>query len=151
MIVLHHAIFVMHIQLWGHIMMECSRFKIELDSHDMVNLYAIYRNPALSVIAFCEELASILEKNILVGRWAQLLMGDFDIHIDNPSHADTNTFSDFLGSFNLQNHVNFPTHIEQHTANLFMDDKDNSKIGLVIRGHELSDHSFIHCNLNIGT
>ena len=27
-------------------MMECSRLKIELDSHDTVNLYAIYRNPA---------------------------------------------------------------------------------------------------------
>ena len=69
--------------------LEYSRFKIELNSHNTVNLYAIYRNPALSV----------------------MLMGYLNIHIDNPSHADTNTFNDFLDSFNLQNHINFPTHI----------------------------------------
>ena len=82
--------------------MEHIRFNIELDSHDAVNLYAIYRNPALSVIAFCEELAIILEKNILVDRGALLLIGDFNISIDNPFYADTNTFSSFLNSFNLQ-------------------------------------------------
>ena len=106
-------------------MVECSRFKIKLHSHDAVNLYAIYRNPALSVIAFCEELATILEKNIIVDRGALLLIGDFNIHIDNLSHADTNTFNDFLDSFNFQNHVNFLTHIPQHTLELFIDDKDN--------------------------
>ena len=100
-------------------MMECSRFKIELDSHDTVNLYAIYRNPASSAIAFCEELATIF-KDILVDRKALLLMGDFNIHIDNTSHASTNTFNDFLDSFNLKNHIYFPTHFAQHTLHLFM-------------------------------
>ena len=131
-------------------MMECSRFKIKLDSHDMVKLYAIYRNPASNVIAFCEELATILKKNILVDRGTLLLMGDFNVHIDNSSHADTNIFNDFMDSFNLQNHINFPPHFAQHTLNLFIDDKDNSHIGLVIRGHQLPDHSFIHCNLSTG-
>ena len=106
-------------------MMECSRFKIELDSHDMVNLYAIYRNPASSVIAFCEELATILEKNIVVDRGALLLMGYFNIHIYNPSHADTNTFNDFLDNGNIQNHINIPTCIAQNTPDLFIDDKGN--------------------------
>ena len=55
-------------------MMECSWFKIKHDSHDMVNLYAIYRNTALSVIPFCEELVIILEKNILVDRGTLLVM-----------------------------------------------------------------------------
>ena len=106
-------------------MMECNRFRIELDCHNMVNLYAIYRNPALSVIVFCEELATILKKNILVDRGALMLIGDFNIHIDNPSHADTNIFNDFLYSLSLQSHVNFPTHIAQHTLDLFIDNKDN--------------------------
>ena len=95
--------------------LECSRFKNEPNSHDMVNLYAIYRNPATSVIAFCQELATVLKKNIFVDRGALLLMTDFNMLTDKPSHADTNTFIDFLDSFNLQNHVNFPTHIAQHT------------------------------------
>ena len=131
-------------------MMECSRFKIELDSHDTVNLYAIYRNPASSVIAFYEELATIPEKNILVDRGALLLAGDSNIHSDNPSHADTNTFNDFLDSLYLQNHVNFPTHIANHTFDMFIDEKNNSNTGSVMRSHQLSDHSFIHCNLSIG-
>ena len=63
-------------------MMECRRFKMELDSHDMVNLYAIYRNLSLSVIVFCEELAIILKKNFLVDRGALLLTEYFNIHID---------------------------------------------------------------------
>ena len=115
----------------------------------MVNPYAIYRNPTSSVIAFCEEFATILEKNIFVDRGALLLMGDFNIPIDNPFHADTNTFNDFLDSFHLLNHINFPTHIAQHTLNLFIDDKDNSN-WMVIRSHQVSDHSFILCNLSIG-
>ena len=74
-------------------MMECSRLKIELDSHDMVNLYAIYRNLALSVIGCCEELATILKRNIVVDREALLIMGDFNILIDNSSHADIQILS----------------------------------------------------------
>ena len=113
-------------------MIECSRFKIEFISHDMINMYAIYRYTSLSVIAFCEELATILKKNILVNKGVLLLMGDFNIHIENPSHADTNTFNDFLDCFNIQNHVNFPTPITPHILDLVIGDKDNSKIGLVI-------------------
>ena len=96
--------------------MECSRFKIELDSHDTVNLYAIYNNPATGVLAFCEELGTILKKNILGDRGALLVMRDFNIHTENPFHADTNTFNDFLDSFNLQNQINLPTHIAQHNT-----------------------------------
>ena len=123
-------------ELQNNQILECSRFKIELDSHDTVNLYAIYRNPTLSFIAFCEELVTILKKNILLDGGTLLLMGNFNIHIDNPSHADTNTFTNFLGSFNLQNHVNFPTNIAQHTFDLLIDNKENSKISSVIRGHQ---------------
>ena len=90
-------------------------------------MYAIYRNPTLGVIAFCEELATIVEKNILVNRGAPLLREDFNAHIENSSHVSTNTFNNFLDSFNLQNHINFPTNIAQHMLNLCID--DNSKIG----------------------
>ena len=47
-----------------------------------------------------------------------MIIGDFNIHMENIAKPNTITFSDFLDSFSLQNHVNFPTHIAKHHLDL---------------------------------
>ena len=41
------------------------------------------------------------------------ILGDFNLHLDTPS-SQTNDFNDLLSTFDLNQHVNFPTHIHGH-------------------------------------
>ena len=69
--------------------------------------------------------------------------------MDDLENTDTILFSDLLNSFNLVNEVNFPSHKLQHTLDLAIIDSEYSYLSKVSRGHMLSDHSFIHCDLSI--
>ena len=44
-----------------------------------------------------------------------LICGDFSIHMDVPSDADTIRLNDLLNSMGLVQHVKRPTHIHGHT------------------------------------
>ena len=43
------------------------------------------------------------------------MIGDFNIHMDDPLDGDTKLFNDFLDAFNLTNKVDFPTQIRPST------------------------------------
>src|SRR6218665_573234 len=47
-----------------------------------------------------------------------VLVGDFNIHVDTPSDTFPSNFLNLLSSVNLVQHVNFPTHIKNHTLDL---------------------------------
>ena len=47
-----------------------------------------------------------------------ILTGDFNIKMNNPDDPDMNTLSDLLDSFDLVNHVRFPTHRSMNTLDL---------------------------------
>ena len=97
--------------------MECSTFTVK-SYHTNQTLLVIYKQPTSSTITFCEELATILEEGITSMKSNIMIIGDFSIHIENIANPDTMTFSDFLDSFSLQNHVNFPAHIANHHIGL---------------------------------
>ena len=54
-----------------------------------------------------------------------------------------------MESFNLKNLVSFPTHVDQHTLDLILDDIDNSIVQGVTKEHLLSDLNFIHMTLAV--
>ena len=60
-----------------------------------INLYIVYRPPNGSVIEFCNSLAMILESNINTDKGKLLMLGDFNIHIDEKNNPDTITFNRF--------------------------------------------------------
>src|SRR6218665_684028 len=47
-----------------------------------------------------------------------ILTGDFNIHVDDPSDSFACDFLTLLSSTNLTQHVNFPTHYQDHTLDL---------------------------------
>lgn len=102
-----------------------------------------------SVIKFCEELASILESDIASMHGKLMLPGDFNIHMELMRDPDTITFMDFQDCFNLQNHINFLTHIQHHHLDLVITDVSDSIVSSSKPGHLLSDHQFIHIKLHI--
>ena len=73
-----------------------------------------------------------------------IIIGDFNIHLDQPENSDTRTLNDFLDRMNLHNKVIFPTHMSLHTQDLVLEDLSNSVIEMVSRGDLFSDHNFIH-------
>ena len=115
----------------------------------VLSLYTVYRIPSTSVLIFCDEMANVLENNIVSDRGEAILNGDFNIHMDDPEDPDTITFNDFLDSLDLINLVNFGTHTSNHTLDLVIQSnifKVNSK---TLQDHFLSDHAFIHHTLKV--
>ena len=74
-------------------------------------------------------------------------IGDFNINMKITANPDTITFSDFLDSFNLQNHVNIPTHIAKHHLDLCITERDSGLFQSISKGHLISGHNFIHAKL----
>ena len=116
----------------------------------LINLFVIYWFPNTSVLTFCNDLADVLEESILNLTGYVLLVGNFNIHVDQVHNLDSITFSDFLDSFGLSNKVQFLTHKHQHTLDLVISSCMDGFIQSVFRGHLLSNHNFIHWKLRVG-
>ena len=82
--------------------MECANFSINLPSKT-IHLGLIYRPPDGSVLQFCEELTTYLEQNINT-TGDTLLMGDLNIHTNDPENKDNIIFEDTVESLGLRNH-----------------------------------------------
>ena len=83
--------------------MECVDFSLNLDRYNIL-LAVIYRPPNSSVLQFANELAAYMEKNInTIGE--QIMVGDFNVHINKQDEGNAIILSDILESFNLTNCV----------------------------------------------
>ena len=94
--------------------MECSSFSVDLPM-STINLSVIYRPPNSSVLAFAMNSLEHLENN-LNENGRLLLLGDFNIPMNNPDSRDTSIIQDVLDSPGLHNHIRFSTH-DQKTLN----------------------------------
>ena len=76
-----------------------------------------------------------------------IIMGDFNIHINDLEDRDAQILNDTLNAFNLRQHVNIPTHNLGHTIDLIITPNDYT--GPLIPGSYLSDHRMITFSTNI--
>ena len=100
------------------------------------------------MLQFCNELSDVLEEMVNI-RAEMIMIGDFTIHMDITDDPNTITFSDFLDSFTLHNHINFPTHKSLHYLDHVITDTNWNIMHTLKQGHMLSDHNFIDCSLHI--
>ncbi len=49
-----------------------------------------------------------------------LIVGDFNIHVDNENNALGSAFLDILNSIGVRQHVSGPTHCRNHALNLIL-------------------------------
>ena len=103
--------------------------------------------PSTSVLTFCNDLANLNELNITKIRGKLLLVGDFNIHLDEPAHSDTIQFNDTLESLDLQNMVKSLTHRSGHIPDVIITECNSPLVSSVYIGHQFSDHNFIHAVL----
>ena len=121
--------------------MECGSFPIDLPM-STINLSVIYRPPNSSVPVFAIDFLDLLENSINEnGRL--LILGDFNIPINNPDSPDTNIFQDVLDSLGLHNHITFPTHRQQNTLDLIITEHQENFIRKLNQGRLFSDHYLI--------
>ncbi|XP_072180929.1 uncharacterized protein [Diadema setosum] len=116
-------------------------------------LCAIYRPPPsvknkLTFEGFVHEFSVLLE-SVLVHCHQPLLIGDFNIQVDNVSNKDSKTFSDILYSAGLVQHVTVSTHLAGHTLDLVITRRDGHPILSTSCLSGLpSDHDAVVCSLN---
>ena len=79
-----------------------------------------------------------------------LICGDFNIHMDVPSDADTIRLKDLLNSMGLVQHVKRPTHIHGHTLDLIITRQaDDIVDGEPLPERYFSDHAAVICKLSV--
>ena len=107
----------------------------------------IYKPPSTSPATFYEQFNALLE-NIYPTTDNLVIIGEFNIHMDTNSN-DSKKFRALLGSFDLLQKVNFPTHILGHTIDLVLTKSRNDNISHVHATEAFSDHFSITFKVNI--
>ena len=116
----------------------------------------VYRPPYSSahpntVSMFLEEFSDTLSH--ILSNYANrkiLLMGDFNVHVDDPNNSDARAFADMLCTFDLQQLVNISTHTSGHTLDLcIVPCITDLFISNISDDYFISDHTFVSLNLNI--
>lgn len=108
----------------------------------------IYRPPKPHP-SFLPDLADFLTQLSSISQ-SVLLLGDFNLHIDNTDSKPATEFLELLQCFNFTQHINFPTHSRGHTLDLVCSTKLNIQ-QLSSHNLHISDHLAITMNIVIPT
>ena len=76
------------------------------------------------------------------------IVGDFNLRLDTPSAATT-TFKDILASFDIKQHVNFPTHIHGHWLDILTTRSSCKNIHTPTVADGLADHNTVIADLKV--
>ena len=91
----------------------------------------------------------MIERSFNVTKDKSIIIGDFNIYMDTPTESDVIIFNDLLDSLNMKNRITFLTHKSLHTLDLIIEDRNENWLYNVERGHQVSDHNFIHSTLYV--
>ncbi len=79
-----------------------------------------------------------------------LIVGDFNIHVDNEKDALGSAFIDILNSFGVRQQMSGPTHCRNHTLDLILSHGiDVNGVGILQQIDDISDHYLVLCKLHI--
>ena len=97
---------------------------------------------------FIDEVMEFLT-GLLTNNQDNLILRDFNLHIDDPGDTDANLFIDTLTAFRLKQHINVATHFKGNTSDLILTELLSHTVGKVRTGAMLSDHITVYASLNI--
>ena len=127
---------------------------VQISSSRKIRVVIVYRPPfsknhRVPMGTFLREFSSYME-SIILSNDHLLILGDFNIHMDVSTDADTAKFVDLLESLGLEQHVSGPTHTHGHTLDLVITRKMENIIACPPRFcRYFSDHAAVHCDINI--
>ncbi len=114
-------------------------------------LVVVYRPPrskknAHTFTDFLSELTDVIDR-IATDQPNLLLVGDFNIHVDDADCREARLFRDCLSGYNLAQHVTMATHRLGHTLDLIITRPDDGVVGDVRTCDlGLSDHLAVTCS-----
>ena len=116
-----------------------------------INILLVDLLPGLSTSLFLEEFSKLLESITADQRHKRLLIvGDFNIHVDNSNDTTAKQFVDLLDSFNLVQHVSEKTHANGHTLDLVISNAmDHFVNDVKITDPVISDNLAFHSTLHL--
>ena len=77
-----------------------------------------------------------------------VLLGDLNLHIDNPEDPDADQLIITIEAFGLKQHIKFPTHQLGHTLDLIATKSTTKLTCIPIPGPYLSDHRMVIIETN---
>ena len=124
----------------------CGRVSNGKVCFNILNIYRPGTGPNKSVPLFFEELQDVLCHMASLPQ-DLIVLGDFNLWVDVPSNQ-TSQFSDILASFDLQQNVDFPTHIKGHSLDLIIT-STSLDLASVFPSDRISDHWTVIAEFNI--
>ena len=121
---------------------------IKFDSCRDIRVLVIYRPPSCNFSLFIDEFGCLLEQYITDSSFL-LVAGDFNYHIDDAVDKPSYDFCSLLGSFNLKQHVDKPTHSAGHILDLLITREEPLVFNISVCDPDLSDHFVVHCDILI--
>ncbi|XP_072164406.1 uncharacterized protein [Diadema setosum] len=132
---------------------ELMDFNIRFSPASVLRVYAIYRPPPssqnkLTYSMFASEFFTLLE-SAAIAETCPVIIGDFNIHVDNSCDSHAKSFLSSLESLGFQQHVKEATHRAGHTLDLIISRKvDDTVSCLNLISGLPSDHSMIITTIN---
>ena len=90
---------------------------------------------------FLEQFTDLLESYVACDRL--FVVGDLNVHFDNPSDPCTAALNAVLANLSLEQLVNVPTHRRGHTLDWLITNRATDVLDLTIADMLLSDHFII--------
>ena len=123
----------------------------QFNTQPNLRIVLIYRPPTKSqpFKTFIDDFEDLID-SLVLSSGELYIIGDFNIHVEDPNNREGNMMTDLLSSFGLVQHVQRPTHSGGHTLDLVIS-KSSSLLPLTVTVHDLgiSDHSVLFINLNL--
>ena len=128
---------------------EICEVRISHDSHTVVFL-SVYGPPPsrknkLTNAMFLEQFSDLLESYVSCDRL--FVVGDLNVHFDNPSDPCTAALNVILGNLSLEQLVNVLTHRRGHTLDWLITNRSTDVLNLTVAHMLLSDHFVISFDL----
>ncbi len=87
---------------------------------------------------------------LVLAAYKVLILGDFNIHVDNKKDTLGSAFIDILNSIGVRQHVSGPTHCRNHTLDLILSHGiDVNGVEVLQQSDDISDHYLVLCKLHI--
>ena len=122
--------------------------KILLSGNTSLLLVSIYRVLFVSITVFLDEFVKLLEMLVTL-KDTIVLAGDINVHMEEDS-LYPNKFKDILDTFNITQHVNFPTHIQGHTLDIIATFGGKPIISNITSNeNDVSHHALIDLHISV--
>jgi len=115
-------------------------------------LLIVYRPPPPATCAFYEEFVKVLNKLSPSSAERPVVVGDFNLHLEEQTCLQASKFIDILDVMNLRQHIKTRTHNLGGCLDLVLTPPQKRLLKLkVYEPNEISDHSFLQFDVSTTT